>query len=275
MIRSTSSTAPLLLGIALALGIYLTFAPQSPTLAQTATDLNALGVAQRITIPGDPILPGSIITYIDGQYRVTSEPFDPYIFGVVSERPAIEFTYDSPDVTSVPVLTTGTLPVRVTAKNGPISVGDRLTSSDTPGVAMLADKSGISVGVAQEPFAPADINQEGSIIITLDIKFTLPRSITDQQRVKNNLLDAVNLSTIAALEDPIEAFRFVLAGVILLGSVAFSFLTFGRSAQNGILALGRNPLASRAISLGLILNIVLSVVIIGSGVVTAWIIITI
>jgi hypothetical protein len=172
------------------------------------------------------------------------------------------------------VLTSGTLPVRVSAANGPISVGDRLTSSDIAGVAMLADKSGISVGIAQESFAPADINQEGVIIASLDIKFTLPRTLTDQQKVQNKLLDTVNLSTIAALEDPKEAFRFVLAGVILLGSVAFSFLTFGRSAQNGILALGRNPLASKAISLGLVLNILLSVVIIGSGVATAWFVIT-
>lgn len=263
--------ASLLIGsILILLGI---FVPKH-IFAQSSNDLTALGIAQRVVIPGDPIPSGSLITYRDGQYKLTTEAYDPFMFGVVNSTPAIEFTYDTADETYVPLLTAGTMPVRVTAKNGPINVGDRLTSSDVPGVAMVADKSGISVGVAQEAFAPSDPNQEGMIITTLDIKFTLPRAITDQQKVQSKLLDAVNLSTIAALEDPVEAFRFVLAGVILLGSVAFAFLTFGRSAQNGILALGRNPLASKAISLGLVLNILLSIVIIGSGVATAWFVIT-
>lgn len=263
--------------VCLALGLVtiLGLATALPTsYAQTTSDLNSLGVAQRITLGETDIPSGSIITYSDGQYRISTVAYDPFVFGVMSENPAIEFTYDTEDDTSVPVLTTGTLPLRVTAKNGPISVGDRLTSSDDPGVAMVADKSGITVGIAQEPYAPSDPNQEGTIIVTLDIKYTLPRSLTDQQKVQSKLLDVANLSAIAALEDPKEAFRFMLAGVILLGSVAFSFLTFGRSAQNGIMALGRNPLASRAISLGLVLNILLSIVIIGSGVATSWFVIT-
>ncbi len=266
--------SPRLLFLAtLGVGLLTTTFKAQPIFAQTTSDINSLGVAQRVDL-GDPtIAPGSIITYSDSTYILSAIAYDPFIYGVTSQNPAIEFSYDD-NGTTVAVLTAGKLPLRVTGVNGPIAVGDRLTSSEVPGVAMLADKSGISVAIAQESWAPSDPNQEGIVIATIDIKFTLARNLTDQKKVQSKLLDVINLSTIATLDDPKEAFRFVLAGVILLGSIIFSFLTFGRSAQNGILALGRNPLASKAISLGLVMNVIVSIVILGSGVATAWFIVS-
>lgn len=257
--------------LALALGPI--FATAIKVQAQTAQDLYSLGIAENIAVQGENLEGGKIVTYEDGIYTLSEIEYDPYAFGVISELPAVEFLHEGSEEQTVAVVRTGNTPVQVSGVNGSINVGDRLTSSTNPGIAMLADKSGLSIGVAQEAYDPDNPEDVGTIVATIDIKFTLAREITDSQKVQSKLLDVVNLSTIAALEDPQEVLRYVLASFILVGSVAFSFLVFGRSAQNSILALGRNPLASKAISLGMILNIALSVFIIASGVATAWFVI--
>jgi hypothetical protein len=251
----------------------LFLAIHKPVFSQTADQLYSLGIAENITVAGDNLEGGQIVTYKDGQYALSSEEYDPYVYGVISTTPAIEFVYEGIERQTVAVVTKGSTPIKVSAQNGAINIGDRVTTSNKPGVAMLANKSGLTLGVAQEAFDANNPDEVGEIIVTLDIKFTLSRSLTDQQKVNNKLLDVVNLSTIAALEDPKEVLKYVLAAFILVGSVAFSFLVFGRSAQNSILALGRNPLASKAISLGMVLNIAMSLFIIVSGVITAWFVI--
>ena len=245
------------------------------SLAQTAQDVFSLGIAENIVVTGQNIEEGSVITLFDGQYQLSTEKYDTNVFGVVNQTPAVEFTYTDDTLleNTTPVISKGTAIVRVAAQNGAIEVGDRLTTSETPGVAMIANKSGYTIGVAQEAYNPTDANAEGLIIATLDIRYTLSGSNQESSKVQAQLRDVFNLSAIAALEDPTDVFKYVLAAFILVGSIAFSFLVFGRSAQNSILALGRNPLASRAISMGMLLNIMMSIIVIVSGVATAWFVI--
>ena len=243
------------------------------TEAQTTDDLYSLGIAESISFPEASASAGKIVTYKDNQYALTSTEYDPYTFGVISGNPAIEFVFEETDSQDLPVVSRGSSIVQVTTQNGAISVGDRITSSNNPGIGMLADKSGLTIGIAQEAWDSSDPTEIGEIVVDLDIKFALARSLTDQKKVQSKLLDVVNLSAIAALEDPQEVLRYVLSAFILVGSIAFSFLVFGRSAQNSILALGRNPLASRAISVGMILNIAMALFIIISGVITSWFVI--
>lgn len=270
-----SKTAKLVTGLLLlALSVSFLSSWTSTLQAQSTvpTDILGIGVAKTITLANEEIPGGSVVSFKNGEFVLSSESFDPDLFGVIPQVPAVVFEYQSQEenLNEYPVITSGTTAVRVTNQNGDIRVGDRLTTSDTPGVAMLADKSGITIGVAQEAY---DSAAEGSILVTVDVKFALSRALTDRARVQDRLLDVANLSAIAALEDPQEVFKYVLAGFILVGSVAFAFLTFGRSAQNSILALGRNPLASRAISAGMVINILMSIVIITSGVLVAWFVI--
>lgn len=48
----------------------------------------------------------------------------------------------------VPVALTGRVPVKVSAENGPVEVGDYLTASPSPGMAMKATEAGSVIGVA-------------------------------------------------------------------------------------------------------------------------------
>lgn len=237
-------------------------------------DLVSLGVAQSIDLQGTDISDGMVVTFKENKYAVSTTAYDPYIAGILVKQPALGFYYsEDAEKTGNSMLTSGTTRILVTAKNGPIAVGDRLTSSDIAGTAMVANKSGITLGIAQEAFSPANPDDTGLIVCTIDIKFALSRELTDKQKVGSKLLDVANLSTLAALENPQDVLKYVLAAVILIGSITFSFLTFGRAAQNSILALGRNPLASKAISIGMVLNISLAIIVVIGGVLTAWFVI--
>ncbi|MBI2405431.1 hypothetical protein HYV21_00035 [Candidatus Microgenomates bacterium] len=67
----------------------------------------------------------------------------------------------------------GRVPVKVSTENGPIAVGDPLTSSSTPGVAMKATKAGPIIGKAMEPFDSAQGGQ-GRIMVFVNVSWYDP-----------------------------------------------------------------------------------------------------
>ena len=52
--------------------------------------------------------------------------------------------------------------------------------------------------------------------------------------------------------------------MVIMG-FGLGFIYFGRIAKAGVEAIGRNPLASRTITSGLVLHILLTIVIVGAG----------
>ncbi|HRN96392.1 MAG TPA: hypothetical protein PLD54_03025, partial [Candidatus Levybacteria bacterium] len=74
-------------------------------------------------------------------------------------------------------------------------------------------------------------------------------------------------------EEPTTVFKYFLAGLIMVLAFVIGFFSFGRIANTGIEALGRNPLASRMIQLGIMLNVLITVAIIASGLVMAYFVI--
>jgi len=83
------------------------------------------------------------------------------LLGIVSTRPGQVLSEDGGEGTSVILALAGRVPVKVNGENGAIHVGDRLTSSSTPGVAMKAVKAGPSIGVAMTAF---DGNGQGEVL---------------------------------------------------------------------------------------------------------------
>jgi len=70
-----------------------------------------------------------------------------------------------------------------------------------------------------------------------------------------------------------DLIRYIAAGVIVLLSFTFAFLTFSRSVVRSIEAIGRNPLARHTIQVTLILNLILMVATAIIGVIASVIII--
>ncbi|MEK9195340.1 MAG: hypothetical protein AAB975_03110, partial [Patescibacteria group bacterium] len=98
--------------------------------------------------------------------KSTGKPYDPHVIGIVSTKPGfiagsggVEESHDG----DVMVALAGRVPLKVSTEGGIIRVGDRLTSSSLPGVAMKATSTGMTVGVALEAFDGIDYLSEGTI----------------------------------------------------------------------------------------------------------------
>jgi hypothetical protein len=87
--------------------------------------------------------PGSVVVLTgDDQVRVSDQPYDRRVAGIVSGagtyRPALVLDRRE-DAGRRPVALTGKVWCKADAENGPIELGDLLTSSPTPGHAMRAE----------------------------------------------------------------------------------------------------------------------------------------
>jgi hypothetical protein len=122
----------------------------------------------------------------------TDKPYDPQMIGVISVDPAIVLGEKGKENLR-PVALVGRVPVKVTTKNGEIKVGDYLTSSDIPGVAMKATKPGRVIGIALESYSgPPD--QIGWITVFLNPHFALG-TINDNGDLEELFKQIENAST--------------------------------------------------------------------------------
>lgn len=127
-----------------------------------AEALPALGDKAEFT-PGDVLV---LSTQSPGRIERSSRPNDPRVAGVYSTRPGILGAEKGDGITrvdadDVPVAIVGIVPTKASAENGPIEVGDMLTTSSTPGHAMKASPvmvggvavypGGVLIGKALEP----------------------------------------------------------------------------------------------------------------------------
>jgi len=97
--------------------------------------------------------PGDIVSIAENlTIQKASSPYDPKLIGVISTRPGFAM-WDSLDATSSRLVAlVGKASVKVSTERGPIEVGDALTSSNQPGMAMKATEPGRVIGIALESF---------------------------------------------------------------------------------------------------------------------------
>jgi hypothetical protein len=92
-------------------------------------------------------------------------PNDPYLVGVTVDSPGIEISNGTFD--GIRVAIAGRAKVKVTGENGPIQVGDYLTSSSTPGVAMRSSGHGKVLGQALTAYTEEEENAIGSVVVLI------------------------------------------------------------------------------------------------------------
>ncbi|MCA9296322.1 MAG: hypothetical protein KC983_07385, partial [Phycisphaerales bacterium] len=163
--------------------------PTGDVLANGAFVSNGLDYAEGFKIGEEGLEPGDVVMIVDGDWeRIlrADEPYANLLVGVISERPSfiagMSFdaelaadadlgrqyreavtNEDGATIRSIsntlrervtqqikPVALAGRVPVKVDASFGAIRPGDRLTSSSTPGHAMVQRRSGPSIGIALE-----------------------------------------------------------------------------------------------------------------------------
>ena len=239
----------------------------SAPLAQAQVDSSGIATSVQITAEG-AVQAGDIVCTTSQGYVPCGSEYDTSIFGVVVESPVASFNEEGGDKNLVVI--SGEARVRVTAVNGNIVAGDLITSSQTLGVAMRADKNGFVLGTALEPHAPANAGDVGKIAVAISI-----HPATELGSTTGNLFELLRSGLAGSLLDPVSALRYLLAAVIIAMAFGLGFLYFGRVAKTGVEAIGRNPLAGGRIEFTVVLHIALTIVIVLAGLGIAYLILAI
>lgn len=208
---------------------------------------------------------GDILKITDKGLVRTTIGFDNKMFGVISDQPLLVYRTE---IKGKPVIRSGITQVNVTTLNGPIKYGDYISSSGVSGKGQKASESGYTLGIALASFNGEGATQvdgpkgkvaSGKIPVAIRIEYT---ELTNP-RFAGRLFGFVGTALLENISDPKQignVVRFIAAGLVILLSFTFGFLTFSRSIAKSIEALGRNPLAKSTIQLSMIINIVLLVV---------------
>ncbi|MBU1032250.1 hypothetical protein KKE03_05030 [Patescibacteria group bacterium] len=234
----------------------------SPIHAQQSQGIEVTSVYE---ISDADAIEGDILKATDQGLVRTTIGFDNKIFGVIQEQPLLVYRTETK---GKPVIRSGVAQINVTTLNGPIKYGDYITSSAVAGKGQKAQESGYTVGMALGAFTGEDAPQvdgpngkvaSGEIPVAVRIEYT---ELTNP-RFAGRLFGFVGTAFLENVSDPKQIgnlIRYVAAGLVILLSFTFGFLTFSKSIVKSIEALGRNPLAKSTIQLSIIINIGLLII---------------
>lgn len=227
---------------------------------------NSSGLSISITVIDKNAKDGNIISSTSKGYALSKIAYDPNIFGVINENPAL-YIQNTETSGVLPVLTSGKVFVLVSAINGKITKNDFITSSSIAGVGQKADKNGRVLGTALQDYNNSNPQATSKILVAVNPNFN-----TSFGNARANLLEVLkNASDLSPLSQ-LTSLRYILAAIIVVVSFVIGFIYFGRIARSGIEAMGRNPLASRMIQINIVFNLMLMIVIILVGLTLAYLI---
>ncbi|OGM76701.1 hypothetical protein A2188_00560 [Candidatus Woesebacteria bacterium RIFOXYA1_FULL_43_9] len=226
----------------------------------------ATGLAAPLPVVGE-VEDGSILCSTETGNVPCERTYDPSTFGVFVSNPAASFQLDVTEEGIKSVMTSGKAYVLVSGVAGPIKKGDFITSSTVKGRAQKASKSGYVLGMAMEDYNETGADKTGKILASISIRPAILSSGAGA-----NLLDLLKSGVDAAFMTPMAALRYTIAALLVGASVIFGFMYFGKTARSSVEAIGRNPLASKKIQLGVFINILMTILIMGGGLGIAYLI---
>lgn len=232
------------------------------TIAQTrAADSfsNLSPIAIAVQVRATELSYGDLIDYDASHdaYVLSNVVDDAYVIGVAVENPPAVLEMRSGDV---PVARTGSVLVNVTLENGAIAVGDSLITSSIPGKAMRAhEDSQHSIGTAREAFTgtgTTTLRLPGNAAVAAG---TIAVQLSDLSGVGASTSAASDICTPVWKCVPYGVLlRYALAALVAFGSVYLGFRSFMADAVNGVISVGRNPMARGAIQGMVVFNAVLA-----------------
>ena len=250
-------------------GVQLAYAQDT---SSSGTAVFGAPVTIALPIVGTIVGYGDIIAYdnIQNNYILSQKADDSRVYGVAVKNPAIVL-YDN--ATDVPVARSGRVLVNVTLENGPIAVGDGIVASSIPGKGMRATASSANIiGYARESFSAASsstvLSLKGTSVkagtIIVELSETLGTSQPMQQTFQAGQIQCTKGTIACSVLQKIDAtplvtlMRYVIAAVVILGSLYLAFRSFMANAINGVISVGRNPRAKGIIQAMVIFNALLA-----------------
>ncbi|NQV90425.1 hypothetical protein HQ487_03395 [Candidatus Uhrbacteria bacterium] len=135
---------------------------------------------------------GDIVTFAgsgEAVQRAVGEAGKQQLAGIVSTRPG--FLAGENVEGAYPIALAGRVPTKVNTENGSIAVGDPLTTSSVPGVAMKAEKAGQVVGYALETYSSKDTDNLILAYVSVGYWSGLP---TDAVPIVQNTASVIQVS---------------------------------------------------------------------------------
>lgn len=221
------------------------------------------GVGITIEVNDSNVTQGDIISTTTNGYIKSKILYDPSTYGVIADKPVmgiINLNMDKP----LYVISKGQARIKVSTANGPIKRNDFIATSTTPGVGVRATANGFVVGQAMESYDGAST---GVIMATIDPHFN-----TTSPKISTNIFSVIKSAGDSPFLNPLDSLRYLVAALVAMTSFILGFVYFGRVAQRGVEAVGRNPLAGRFIELSVIINVLLTGVIVIVGLAIAYLI---
>lgn len=249
-------------------------------LLSSAQTIESTEIAKTVLIADEEVSYGDLILYDkeSNLYRLSQAENDPRFYGVVLENPSVLLETREG---LIPVVETGVVPVNVILENGDIKVGDVLMTSSVPGKAVRVKEEDLETsyifGFATEALTAEEaVEEDGVLVGTILVE-------VGGERLRSFLarLDEYNLGLIKAEElevgekeeeegvgflSPAFVLRFGFASLVALGSVFLVFFAFLSSIKQGVISVGRNPRAQRAIRSMVVLNVALALIITAAAV---------
>ncbi|MBI2551344.1 hypothetical protein HYV73_03295 [Candidatus Uhrbacteria bacterium] len=124
--------------------------------------------------------------------RSTGKTYDGLVAGVVSTKPG--FLAGDNRAGDFPIALAGRVPTKVTDENGAIEIGDSLTTSSVPGVAMKATEDGPVIGYAMEPYTAS--SPDNLIITFINLSHTGGAAVAPIDNVASGISSNAQLSSL-------------------------------------------------------------------------------
>jgi hypothetical protein len=218
------------------------------------------GIAISVEILDEQVHDGDIVSSTIEGYRLSTIPYDPTTYGVVSFSPAVSFEATT-SANAYPVISQGKVYVRVSTSGGPIAKDDFVTTSETAGVGQKAAEDGFMVGTALQSYEAGSPDEIGKILVAVKPQYNV--AVVGGKGI--NLWKNIKLAAASPFLSPLTSMRYLLAVAVTATAFGLGFIFYGRMTKTGIEALGRNPLAAKTISAGIVFNVMLTAVIILAG----------
>ena len=227
-----------------------------PIFAQTPDGIEVTSI---YTIADTEAVDGDILITSEAGLQRTTKIADDKIFGVLQANPVL--VYRNVDAEGQPIARSGIAQVNITTANGPIQYGDYITSSQELGKGQKSTGVGAILGISLSSYDGSDGAEFGKIPVALKIEST--GLAGGAGLTANRFFGTIGNAFVESVSDPerfTDVIRYISAGLVVLLSFTFAFLTFSRSIVKSIEALGRNPLARSTIQISIIISIILLVV---------------
>lgn len=253
--------------------ICLLFIPVASAQENKEGDQNSFGEAIQISLNDKDGKDGDIIVLDGKDAAISSRPYQNVMVGAINAKPAFALKPSNSSISSsgssnYNVVVAGNVMVNVSTANGDIKKGDYITTSDKKGVGMKAIKSGNVLGTALEDYRNGNKEEVKKIKVALNVHY-----YSQGSSVTTQISDIFKLAALAAYENPKLALRYASIMLLVMFTVVFTFLSYGKVARLGIIALARNPLASGKVYKGILINGLVSLIIVGAGIVGCFLVV--